>query len=151
MLYVKFIILQILCLFPHNTHQLNVLEDYSQMIEGASDTIQYMQNNMGLKVGSCTGFTTPMIDILKRVAAKQGYFPDAIVAADEVPQARPFPYMVWMNCIRLDINPIQAVVKVDDTTDGIGEGITAGCWTVGLARTVRIILVVFFYTFKISI
>ena len=121
--------------FPY--HQLEVLENYSQMIEGATETIQYLQNNMGLKVGSCTGFTTPMIDILKRVAADQGYFPDAIVASDEVPQARPYPYMIWMNCIRMDINPIQAVVKVDDTIDGISEGITAGCWTVGLARTVR--------------
>ena len=108
------------------------------MIEGAVDTIRYMQQEMNLKVGSSTGFTTPMVDILKRVAAKQGYFPDAIVAADEVPQARPYPFMVWMNCIRLDVNPIQAVVKVDDTADGVSEGITAGCWSVGLARTVFI-------------
>jgi len=115
--------------------QLEVLESYSDMIEGAVDTIRYMQQEMNLKVGSSTGFTTPMVDILKRVAAKQGYFPDAIVAADEVPQARPYPFMVWMNCIRLDVNPIQAVVKVDDTADGVSEGITAGCWSVGLART----------------
>ena len=45
--------------------------------------------------------------------------------------------MVWLNCIRLDVNPIQAVVKVDDTADGVKEGLLAGCWSVGLARTVR--------------
>lgn len=61
-----------------------MLENYSKLIEGAGDTINYMQKEMQLKVGSCTGFTTPMVDILKRVAAKQGYFPDAIVASDEV-------------------------------------------------------------------
>lgn len=60
------------------------MEDYSAMIEGAVDTIKYIQDEMQLKVGSSTGFTSPMVDILKRVAAKQGYFPDAIVAADEV-------------------------------------------------------------------
>jgi len=64
--------------------KLEVLEDYSAMIEGAVDTIKYIQEEMKLKVGSSTGFTSPMVDILKRVAAKQGYFPDAIVAADEV-------------------------------------------------------------------
>jgi phosphonoacetaldehyde hydrolase len=46
--------------------------------------------------------------------------------------------MVWMNAIQLDVNPISAIVKVDDTKDGIREGISAGCWSVGLARTVSI-------------
>ena len=32
---------------------------------------------------------------------------------------------------------LQAVVKVDDTTSGIVAGLVAGCWTVGIAKTVR--------------
>lgn len=108
------------------------------MIDGAVETVKYMQKDMGLKIGSTTGFTTVMVDILKEVANKAGYVPDAYVAADEVPQARPYPYMVWANCIKLDVNPIQAVVKVDDTADGVREGILAGCWSVGLARTVSV-------------
>ena len=32
----------------------------------------------------------------------------------------------------------QAVIKVDDTTSGITAGLNAGCWTVGIAKTVRI-------------
>lgn len=43
---------------------------------------------------------------------------------------------VWLNAIRLDVNPIEAVVKVDDTVDGIKEGLSAGCWTIGVALTV---------------
>lgn len=115
--------------------QLACLAKYSKMIEGAVDTAKFLQNEMNLKIGSSTGFTTPMVDILKEIAAESGYRPDAIVAADEVPQARPYPYMVWLNCVRLDVNPIQAIVKVDDTADGVREGILAGCWSVGLART----------------
>ena len=106
------------------------------MIDGAVDTVRFLQNDMNLKIGSCTGFTRSMINEIKDVAAEAGYCPDAIVTADEVPQARPYPYMVWLNCIRLDINPLQAVVKVDDTSDGVREGVLAGCWSVGLARTV---------------
>lgn len=115
--------------------QLACLDDYSEMIDGAVETVKYLQNEMNLKIGSSTGFTTAMVDVLKVIAAKSGYVPDAIVAADEVPQARPYPYMVWLNCLKLDINPIQAVVKVDDTADGVSEGVSAGCWSVGLART----------------
>lgn len=44
---------------------------------------------------------------------------------------------VWLNAIRMDVNPIEAVVKVDDTVDGIKEGLSAGCWTIGVALTVR--------------
>ena len=114
------------------------LGDYCEMIDGAVETVHFLQREMNLKIGSTTGFTSEMVDVLKHTAGKAGYVPDAIVAADEVPQARPFPYMVWLNCIRLDINPIQAVLKVDDTADGVREGILAGCWSVGLARTVNI-------------
>ncbi len=106
------------------------------MIDGAVETTSYIQKDLGLKIGSTTGFTSEMVDILKNVAAEAGYVPDCYVAADQVPQARPYPYMVWANCIKLDVNPIQAVVKVDDTADGVREGILAGCWSVGLARTV---------------
>ena len=106
------------------------------MIDGAVETAKYIQGDLGLKIGSTTGFTTEIVNILKEVGKEAGYVPDAYVAADEVPQARPFPYMVWASCIKLDVNPIQAVVKVDDTADGVREGILAGCWSVGLARTV---------------
>ena len=37
---------------------------------------------------------------------------------------------------------LQAVVKVDDTTSGIVAGINAGCWTVGIAKTVIRALVI---------
>lgn len=115
--------------------QLACLSEYSQMITGAVDTVDILQKDLKLKIGSTTGFTTPMVDILKKIAAEHGYVPDCYVAADEVPQARPYPYMVWLNAIKLDINPIAAIVKVDDTVDGVREGTSAGCWSVGLART----------------
>jgi phosphonoacetaldehyde hydrolase len=138
------------------------------MIPGAVATVNELQKVRKLKIGSTTGFTTPMVDILKKAASAQGYNPDSTVAADEVPQARPFPFMVWQNAIRLNVSPIAAIVKVrhsvhprrrmlshlskrstcvltcwllllcfevDDTADGVLEGITAGCWSVGLARS----------------
>jgi len=114
--------------------QLAVLKQYSTLIPGTVEAVNKIRK-MGIKIGSTTGFTTPMVDILKIEATKQGYTPDCYVAADEVPQARPFPYMVWKNAIRLDISPIEAIVKVDDTADGVREGTNAGAWTIGLAKT----------------
>ncbi|CAH3043142.1 unnamed protein product [Porites lobata] len=115
--------------------QLGCLLDYSQMISGAVETVNVLRHEMGLKIGSTTGFTRAMVDIIKKPAAEQGYVPDVYVAADDVPQARPYPYMVWLNAIKLDVNPIEALVKVDDTAEGVREGTSAGCWSVGLAKT----------------
>ena len=115
--------------------QLSIISRYSKMIPGAVDVIDELQKKRNIKIGSTTGYTSQMMDILKVDAAEQGYVPDCIVTADQVPQARPFPYMVWSNAIQLDINPISAIVKVDDTVDGVLEGVTAGCWSVGIAKT----------------
>uniref|UniRef100_A0A0P4VYG8 Phosphonoacetaldehyde hydrolase n=1 Tax=Scylla olivacea TaxID=85551 RepID=A0A0P4VYG8_SCYOL len=110
------------------------LQNHSKLIDGTVECVAELRR-MGIKVGSCTGYPSAIVEKLKPLAAAQGYVPDVYVAADEVPQARPMPYMVWLNAIRLDVNPIEAVVKVDDTVDGIKEGITAGSWTIGVART----------------
>jgi phosphonoacetaldehyde hydrolase len=89
----------------------------------------------GIKIGSSTGFTRPMVDILEKAAKKQGYVPDASVAGDEVLHgARPRPFMVYRNLDLLDAWPIESVIKIDDTTSGVGEGLNAGCWAVGVAR-----------------
>ena len=85
--------------------------------------------------GSTTGFIRSMVDILEEEAAKQGYRPDASVAADEVINgARPSPHMVYKNLDMLNITPIQSVIKVDDTASGVGEAVNAGCWGVGVSR-----------------
>ena len=32
------------------------------------------------------------------------------------------------------MSPIESVIKIDDTASGVGEGLNAGCWAVGVAR-----------------
>ncbi|XP_050715403.1 phosphonoacetaldehyde hydrolase-like [Eriocheir sinensis] len=113
---------------------ITALKTHSKLIDGTVECLTELRR-MNIKVGSCTGYPSAIVETLKPIAAAQGYAPDVYVAADEVPQARPMPYMVWLNAIRLDVNPIEAVVKVDDTVDGIKEGLSAGCWTIGVALT----------------
>jgi phosphonoacetaldehyde hydrolase len=110
------------------------IKSHAKPIAGVVDTVKELKSQ-GIKIGSCTGFALDVVNILKEEAGKHGYKPDCYVAADEVPAARPFPHMVWLNAIRLNIHPIEAIVKVDDTVDGIREGLSAGCWTVAVAKT----------------
>lgn len=114
--------------------QLECLPRYTTLLPGVAEVTRQLQND-GIKLGASTGFTRPMVDVLLADARKQGFNPDATVAGDEVTNgARPKPHMVYKNMDLLDITTIQSVVKVDDTTSGVGEGLNAGCWSVGVAR-----------------
>jgi phosphonoacetaldehyde hydrolase len=43
--------------------------------------------------------------------------------------------MVLSNMQQASVFPPEAVVKVDDTKPGISEGLNAGTWTIGVAKT----------------
>jgi len=114
--------------------QLDCLRKYTTLLPGVAEVTQRLQKQ-GIKIGSTTGFVRSMVDIFEEDSAKQGYKPDASVAGDEVTNgARPSPHMVYKNLDMLNITPIQSVVKVDDTTSGVGEAVNAGCWGIGVTR-----------------
>jgi len=114
--------------------QLDCLRKYTDLLPGVAEVINRLQAG-GIKIGSSTGFTRAMVDILEEEAAKQGYRPDASVAGDEVVHgARPAPHMVYKNLDMMGIHTIQSVVKIDDTVSGVGEALNAGCWGVGVVR-----------------
>ena len=114
--------------------QVACLPEYSDLLPGVADVTQAIQAS-GVKIGVSTGFTRVMVDVLLAAAIEQGFTPDATVAGDEVHNgARPKPHMVYKNLDLLDISPIESVIKVDDTVGGVGEGLNAGCWAVGVSR-----------------
>jgi phosphonoacetaldehyde hydrolase len=113
---------------------LGAVADHSTMIPGAVEVAAELRRR-GLKIGSTTGYDRPTMEALLPLAAKQGYAPDCLVTASDLPQGRPSPLMVYQCFIELEVWPAAAVVKVDDTAPGIGEGVSAGCWTVGVATT----------------
>jgi phosphonoacetaldehyde hydrolase len=115
--------------------QLDCLRQFTGLIPGAKDVVNQLRNKHQLKIGSTTGFQRVMVDVLLKDAEKQGLKLDTTVAGDEVSMPRPYPYMVFKNMEKLGILNSHAVVKVDDTTSGVGEGLNAGCWAVGLSHT----------------
>ncbi len=111
-----------------------VVARYGELIPGAADTIAALRER-GLKIGSTTGYTRDIMEELLPVAARQGYAPDNLVCAGDLPEGRPTPLMMYKCFLDLTVWPASAVVKVDDTAPGIAEGLAAGSWTVGVALT----------------
>ncbi|WP_462151157.1 phosphonoacetaldehyde hydrolase [Pseudoalteromonas xiamenensis] len=90
----------------------------------------------GIKIGSCSGYPKPVMDVLLPAAKAHGYEPDHSVGSDECAAgSRPGPWMALANVLALGINRVAACVKVDDSVPGISEGLNAGMWTVGIAVT----------------
>ena len=101
------------------------------LIPGAAQTVAQLRE-LGIKIGSGTGYTREMMAAILPAAAEQGYAPDAVICAGETPSGRPAPLMTWAALIELDAWPAQHCIKVDDAPVGIAEGKAAGCWTVGI-------------------
>ncbi|NWG33469.1 MAG: phosphonoacetaldehyde hydrolase [Chloroflexi bacterium] len=118
--------------------QIEVVKEYAEPIPGCLQAIEELRQR-GLKIGSTTGYIRAMMDALMPAAAEKGYAPDSTVCPDEVPNGRPYPWMVYQNMMNLNVFPVEAVVKVGDTLADIEEGLNAGTWAVGLSQTGNLI------------
>ncbi len=112
---------------------LDVLPKYSDSIPGVVELMESLRKK-GIKIGSTTGYTTEMLEIVAKEAKKKGYQPDAIVTSSDVPAGRPHPWMCFQNALKLGVYPPEAIIKVGDTVSDIKEGINAGMWSVGVIK-----------------
>lgn len=110
------------------------IDRFSGVIPGAVETVAELRSR-GLKVGSSTGYTRPIMDRVMRSAKAQGFEVEAMVCATDFPQGRPLPWMIFENMRQLGVFPPASVVTVDDTVVGIEAAINAGTWAVGIGAT----------------
>ncbi len=114
--------------------QLEVLSRHTDLIPGTVEAIAWMRQR-GMKIGSTTGYTKALMEVVIPAARAGGYSPDTTVCADDVPAGRPAPWMLFEAAKRLNVFPPEAIVKVDDTPVGIEAGLNAGCWTVAVTAS----------------
>jgi phosphonoacetaldehyde hydrolase len=122
-LYSNFVPLQISCLL-----------EYSAVIPGVVDAMERLRSR-GLRIGTTTGYTREMLDLLAEASKKVGYIPDCNVAPGDVGAGRPHPFMIYENAVRLQVYPMAAIAKIGDTPADIEEGLNAGAWSIGVAAT----------------
>ncbi len=86
----------------------------------------------GLKIGTTTGYFHAALAVCLAAAKEQGFEPDAAVCADDVPNGRPAPWMMFRLMEQLNVYPPRAVLKVGDTPIDMAEARSAGAWAVGV-------------------
>jgi phosphonoacetaldehyde hydrolase len=114
--------------------QSELLPHHADAIPGAIEALAECRR-LGLRIGSSSGYATPLMDRLIPLATHNGVKVDAVVSAAEVPAGRPAPWMIFENMKRLGVYPAAAVVVVDDTGVGVEAGVNAGAWSVGVVET----------------
>src|ERR1700722_19278739 len=110
--------------------QMESLAACSAVIRGVPGTIEKLRAR-GIRIGSTTGYTRPMLDVLLAQAASQGYAPDCALCPDDAGAGRPWPWMCYLAAIRMSTYPMHTMIKVGDTISDVQEGLNAGMWTVG--------------------
>lgn len=107
------------------------LKEYTGPISNVIEVIDILRQK-GIKIGSTTGYTKQMMDIVIPEASNKGYTPDNCVTSDNLPAGRPYPYMIYKNMCDLGVPSRFSVLKYGDTISDIKEGINAGVWSVGV-------------------
>jgi phosphonoacetaldehyde hydrolase len=114
--------------------QIKVLEDYSDVIDGVVSMVSRLRARH-LRVGSTTGYTRPILEVLIERARAQGYETDLALCPDDVGGGRPYPWMCLQIALSFRLSATAAAIKIGDTVNDIEEGRNAGMWAVGVAAT----------------
>lgn len=111
---------------------LKILDQYSDPKPYVLETVQALREK-GIRIGSTTGYTDVMMNIVTAKAAELGYQPDCWFSPDSTGgTGRPYPYMIFKNMEELKIDSVEKVIKVGDTISDIREGKNAGVFTIGV-------------------
>ena len=111
---------------------LEIVENFAEPKPYVTETVAKLRE-MGLKIGSTTGYTDEMMTVVTERAKEQGYEPGCWFSPDAVGgKGRPYPYMIFRNMEALGLKEVSRVMKVGDTVADILEGKNAGLVSVGI-------------------
>lgn len=111
---------------------LGILHNFADVKPYVLETVEELRKR-GIKIGSTTGYTDEMMQIVVAKAKENGYAPDVWISPNSVGNmGRPYPYMIFENMKQLKLQNVHQIVKVGDTISDIKEGVHAGVITVGV-------------------
>lgn len=111
-----------------------ILAAHAELIPGVLELVETCRQ-LGIRIGSTTGYTRALMDVVEPLAARAGYSPEVVICSDEVAAGRPAPWSNFRAAERLGVYPMADILVVDDTIAGIEAGRNAGMRTIAVTRT----------------
>lgn len=107
------------------------LKDYTKPIKGVIELVNELKEKK-INIGSTTGYTSEMMEVVASNAKIQGYSPDFLSTAQTAKEGRPSSKMIEENMNFFKVSNTKQVIKVGDTITDIKEGLNANVITVGV-------------------
>jgi phosphonoacetaldehyde hydrolase len=111
-----------------------VTDDLIRPFDGVKQAVDKLRA-AGILVGCDTGYPKEACDAIYETLAKRHGIRFDVTADSENVRGRPTPFLVYDCMYKANAYPPAAVVKADDITAGVEEGVNSGAWTVGLYAT----------------
>jgi len=111
--------------------QLEAIQKHAELVPGLLEAVEQLRSQE-IQIAGTTGYFKAAAAAVAVKATAAGYTPDANFCADDVPQGRPAPWMIYRAMESLGVFPPSSVVKVGDTVADIQSGLSAGCWSIGV-------------------
>jgi phosphonoacetaldehyde hydrolase len=111
-----------------------MLSEHAEPIPGVVEVLHELRSR-NIRIGSTTGYTRAMMDVLAPIAKAAGVEPEFIFCSDEVPQSRPAPWACFRIAEACGVYPMSHCLKVGDTPSDMAEGRNAGMICVGVSES----------------
>lgn len=111
-----------------------LLASHAAPIPGAVEALEKLRAR-GIRIGSTTGYTRAMMNVLEPLARAAGIAPEIVLCADEVPQARPAPWACYRIAEQTGVYPMRRAIKIGDTPADMAEGCNAGMLCIGVSES----------------
>jgi len=121
-------------MFRPTMAEVAVTEDLIKPFEGVKEAIDALQAE-GILVGCDTGYPVEAYNAIYTTLEKDFGIRFDVIADSENVRGRPTPFLVYDCMYKANVYPPAAVVKADDITAGVHEGVNSGAWTVGIFET----------------
>jgi len=114
--------------------QLRALAEHSRLIEGVDRALGFLRRR-GIALATTTGYCSGAAQRVLELASLQGFAPDHAVCSDDVAAGPPAPRMIHACMDALGISRPECVIAIGDSVADVQAALSAGCVSVGLART----------------
>ncbi len=121
-------------MFRPTMAEVAVSEDLIRPFHGVAKAIGELQK-AGILVGCDTGYPKETYEAIYGTLASKFSIRFDVTADSENVRGRPTPFLVYDCMYKTNVYPPAAVVKADDITAGVEEGVNSGAWTVGIYET----------------
>lgn len=121
-------------MFRPTMAEVAVSEELIRPFAGVREAIETLRA-AGVRIGCDTGYPKEAAEAIYGTLAERYGIRFDVTADSENVRGRPTPFLVYDCMHKTNVYPPAAVVKADDITAGVEEGVNSGAWTVGLYGT----------------